>query len=103
MRNESPTETDDNPFDEDGLPKKSQPELTLGIMIETCDATSTLKPPPIKKKLTAEEKKAKLAAMSPKEKVCLAIKVLKKKLAANPNDEEIKAKLAKCETLLAKL
>ena len=103
MRNESPKVTDDNPFDEDGLPKKAQSELTLGIKKETCDAISTLKPPPIKKKLTDEEKKAKLAAMSPKEKVQLAIKIFKKKLAANPNDEEIKAKLDKYETMLAKL
>ena len=103
MRNESPKETDDNPFDEDGLPKKAQSELTIGIKKETCDAISTLKPPPIKKKLTDEEKKAKLAAMSPKEKVQLAIKIFKKKLAANPNDEEIKAKLAKYETMLTKL
>ena len=41
--------------------------------------------------------------MSPKEKVLLAIKIFKKKLAVNPNDEEIKAKLAKYETMLAKL
>ena len=56
-----------------------------------------------KKQLSDEEKKAKIAAMSPKQKVEAAVKIFKKKLAANPNDAEAKAKLAKYEAMLAKL
>ena len=103
MGNESTSETGDNPFDADGLPKKSQPELTFGTTGESCDAISALKAPPVKKKLTDEEKKAMIAAMSPKQKVEAAVKIFRKKLAANPNDEKIKAKLAKYEAMLAKL
>ena len=56
-----------------------------------------------KKQMTDEEKKAKIAAMSPKQKVAAAVKIFKKKLAANPNDADAKAKLAKYEAMLAKL
>ena len=56
-----------------------------------------------KQKLSDEEKKAKIAAMSPKQKLEAAIKIFKKKLAANPNDETAKAKLSKYEAMLAKL
>ena len=56
-----------------------------------------------KKQLSDEEKKAKIAAMSPKQKVEAAVKIFKKKLAANPNDADAKAKLAKYEAMLAKL
>jgi len=41
--------------------------------------------------------------MSPKQKVEAAVKIFKKKLAANPNDADAKAKLAKYEAMLAKL
>ena len=56
-----------------------------------------------KSTLSDEEKKAKIAAMSPKQKVEAAVKIFKKKLAANPNDADAKAKLAKYEAMLAKL
>ena len=56
-----------------------------------------------KSTLTDEEKKAKIAAMSPKQKLEAAVKIFKKKLAANPNDEAAKAKLSKYEAMLAKL
>jgi len=56
-----------------------------------------------KSTLTDDEKKAKIAAMSPKQKVEAAVKIFKKKLAANPNDADAKAKLAKYEAMLAKL
>ena len=56
-----------------------------------------------KKQLSDEEKKAKIAVMSPKQKVEAAVKIFKKKLAANPNDADAKAKLAKYEAMLAKL
>ena len=58
---------------------------------------------PQKSSLTDEEKKAKIAAMSPKQKVEAAVKIFKKKLSANPNDADAKAKLAKYEAMLAKL
>lgn len=53
--------------------------------------------------LSDEEKKAKIAAMSPKQKLEAAVKIFKKKLAANPNDAEAKTKLAKYEAMLSKL
>lgn len=56
-----------------------------------------------KSSLTDEEKKAKIAAMSPKQKLEAAVKIFKKKLAANPNDAEAKTKLAKYEAMLSKL
>ncbi len=56
-----------------------------------------------KNQLSDEEKKAKIAAMSPKQKLEAAVKIFKKKLAANPNDSTSKAKLAKYEAMLAKL
>ena len=56
-----------------------------------------------KSKYTDEEKKAKIAAMTPKQKLEAAVKIFKKKLAANPNDETAKAKLAKYEAMLSKL
>ncbi|MBO6031736.1 MAG: hypothetical protein J6Q22_09705 [Prevotella sp.] len=56
-----------------------------------------------KSTLTDEEKKAKIAAMSPKQKLEAAIKIFKKKLAKNPNDETANAKLSKYEAMLAKL
>ena len=52
--------------------------------------------------LSDEEKKAKIAAMSPKQKLEAAVKIFKKKLSANPNDAEAKAKLAKYEAMLSK-
>jgi len=55
------------------------------------------------KKLSDEEKKAKIAAMSPKQKLEAAVKIFKKKLAADPNNAEAKAKLAKYEAMLSKL
>lgn len=58
---------------------------------------------PAKSQMSDEEKKAKIAAMSPKQKVEAAVKIFKKKLAANPNDADAKAKLAKYEAMLAKL
>ena len=58
---------------------------------------------PSKPKYTDEEKKAKIAAMTPKQKLEAAVKIFKKKLAANPNDETAKAKLAKYEAMLSKL
>lgn len=58
---------------------------------------------PAKSHMTDEEKKAKIAAMSPKQKLEAAVKIFKKKLAANPNDETAKAKLSKYEAMLAKL
>lgn len=58
---------------------------------------------PSKPKYTDEEKKAKISAMSPKQKVEAAVKIFKKKIAANPNDADAKAKLAKYEAMLAKL
>ena len=59
--------------------------------------------PQEKKQISDDEKKAKIAAMSPKQKVEAAVKIFKKKLAANPNDADAKAKLAKYEAMLAKL
>lgn len=56
-----------------------------------------------KSSLTDEEKKAIIASMSPKQKLEAAVKIFKKKLAANPNDSEAKAKLAKYEAMLSKL
>ncbi len=56
-----------------------------------------------KSTLTDDEKKAKIAAMSPKQKLEAAIKIFKKKLASNPKDETAKAKLSKYEAMLAKL
>lgn len=53
--------------------------------------------------LSDEEKKAKIAAMTPQQKLEAAVKIFKKKLAANPNDSTSKAKLAKYEAMLAKL
>ena len=47
--------------------------------------------------------KAKIAAMTPKEKAAKAIEILKKKIAADPGNAEYKAKLAKFEALAAKL
>ena len=58
---------------------------------------------PQKSSLSDEEKNAKIAAMSPKQKVEAAVKIFKKKLSANPNDADAKAKLAKYEAMLAKL
>lgn len=58
---------------------------------------------PQKSTLTDEEKKAKIAAMSPKQKLEAAVKIFKKKLAANPNDATAKAKLTKYEAMLSKL
>lgn len=56
-----------------------------------------------KKQLSDEEKKAKIAAMSPKQKLEAAVKIFKKKLAADPSNAEAKAKLAKYEAMLSKL
>ena len=58
---------------------------------------------PQKKQLSDDEKKAKIAAMSPKQKLEAAVKIFKKKLAADPNNAEAKAKLAKYEAMLSKL
>lgn len=58
---------------------------------------------PQKKQMSDEEKKAKIAAMSPKQKLEAAVKIFKKKLAADPSNAEAKAKLAKYEAMLAKL
>ena len=56
------------------------------------------------KPLSEEEKKAKLASMSPKQKMSVAIQYLKKQIAANPpNKSELEAKLQKAEALFAKL
>lgn len=56
-----------------------------------------------KPNLSDEQKKAIIAAMSPKQKLEAAVKIFKKKLAANPNDAVAKAKLAKYEAMLSKL
>lgn len=54
--------------------------------------------------LTDEEKKAKIAAMSPKQKMSVAIQYLKKQIASNPsNKSELEEKLKKAEALFAKL
>lgn len=54
--------------------------------------------------LTEEEKKAKIAAMSPKQKMSVAIQYLKKQIASNPsNKKELEEKLKKAEALFAKL
>ena len=66
------TAEDESLFDEDGLPKKSQPELTPGTQGESCDTISALKPPPIKTKLA--DKKATIAVMSSKQKVDATLK-----------------------------
>ena len=58
---------------------------------------------PAKSQMSDEEKKAKIAAMSPKQKLEAAVKIFKKKLAANPNDATAKAKLTKYEAMLSKL
>ena len=59
---------------------------------------------PQAKTLSADEKKAKLASMSPKQKMSVAIQYLKKQIAANPpNKSELEAKLQKAEALFAKL
>lgn len=56
-----------------------------------------------KPNLSDEQKKAIIAAMSPKQKLEAAVKIFKKKLASNPNDAVAKAKLAKYEAMLSKL
>ena len=56
-----------------------------------------------KPNLSDEQKKAIIAAMSPKQKLEAAVKIFKKKLAANPNDAVAKAKLTKYEAMLSKL
>lgn len=57
-----------------------------------------------KSKMSDEEKKAKIAAMSPKQKMSVAIQYLKKQIASNhPNKKELEEKLKKAETLFAKL
>lgn len=61
--------------------------------------SSTVAKAPAKKTYTKEM----LAAMSPKDKLTAAIAIAKKKLAANPSDEGLKAKLAKWEKQLASL
>lgn len=58
---------------------------------------------PAKQTLSDEQKKAIIAAMSPKQKLEAAVKIFKKKLAANPTDSVAKAKLAKYEAMLSKL
>ena len=58
---------------------------------------------PAKQNLSDEQKKAIIAAMSPKQKLEAAVKIFKKKLASNPNDAVAKAKLAKYEAMLSKL
>ena len=58
---------------------------------------------PAKQNLSDEQKKSIIAAMSPKQKLEAAVKIFKKKLAANPNDAVAKAKLAKYEAMLSKL
>lgn len=55
------------------------------------------------KKLSNEEKKAKIAAMSPKQKLEAAVKIFTKKLANDPNNPELEAKLKKYEAMLSKL
>ena len=56
-----------------------------------------------KQALSDEQKKAIIAAMSPKQKLEAAVKIFKKKLSSNPNDAVAKAKLAKYEAMLSKL
>lgn len=58
---------------------------------------------PAKQNLSDEQKKSIIAAMSPKQKLEAAVKIFKKKLASNPNDEVAKAKLTKYEAMLSKL
>ena len=58
---------------------------------------------PGKQNLSDEQKKAIIAAMSPKQKLEAAVKIFKKKLASNPNDAVAKDKLAKYEAMLSKL
>jgi hypothetical protein len=76
--------------------KKAQPQPQSEEPVQQAPS----KPKP---KYTDEEKKAKIAAMTPKQKLEAAVKIFKKKLAANPNDETAKAKLAKYEAMLSKL
>ena len=80
--------------------KKSQPTAQPQPQSEEPVQQAPSKPKP---KYTDEEKKAKIAAMTPKQKLEAAVKIFKKKLAANPNDETAKAKLAKYEAMLSKL
>lgn len=80
--------------------KKSQPTAQPQPQSDEPVQQAPSKPKP---KYTDEEKKAKIAAMTPKQKLEAAVKIFKKKLAANPNDETAKAKLAKYEAMLSKL
>ena len=83
MAGESPVKPLDSGEGKNGQPEKTAPQGKLH--------------------LSDEQKKSIIAAMSPKQKLEAAVKIFKKKLAANPNDEVAKAKLTKYEAMLSKL
>ena len=90
------------PFDFDALENGQQAQGTQGVE-ETKQTAQPTEQAHTKAPLTEDEKKAKIAAMSPKQKLEAAVKIFKKKLAADPNNAEAKAKLAKYEAMLSKL
>ncbi len=90
------------PFDFDAWQNGQQAQGTQGGE-EPKQTAQPTEQAQTKAPLTADEKKAKIAAMTPKQKLEAAVKIFKKKLAANPDDETAKAKLAKYEAMLSKL